>query len=73
MQTTRLDALRDIEEALIAALLAEARQLLAEEAHSESPEAALARRASLRDEPQTPALERHLCRWCASRPARWNR
>ncbi|EIV2969915.1 nitrate- and nitrite sensing domain-containing protein [Cronobacter sakazakii] len=60
LQTTRLDALRDIEEALIAALLAEARRLLAQEAHSETPEAALARRASLRDEPQTPALERHL-------------
>ncbi|ELY3795560.1 nitrate- and nitrite sensing domain-containing protein [Cronobacter sakazakii] len=60
LQTTRLDALRDIEEALIAALLAEAHRLLAQEAHSETPEAALARRASLRDEPQTPALERHL-------------
>ncbi|EQC4550681.1 nitrate- and nitrite sensing domain-containing protein [Cronobacter malonaticus] len=60
LQTTRLDALRDIEEALIAALLAEARRLLAQETHSETPEAVLARRASLRDEPQTPALERHL-------------
>ncbi|MDK1302184.1 nitrate- and nitrite sensing domain-containing protein [Cronobacter sakazakii] len=60
LQTTRLDALRDIEEALIAALLAEARRLLAQEAHSETPEAALARRASLRDEQETPALERHL-------------
>ncbi len=60
LQTTRLDALRDIEEALIAALLAEARRLLAQEAHSETPEAALARRAPLHDEQETPALERHL-------------
>ncbi|MDI7419019.1 nitrate regulatory protein [Cronobacter turicensis] len=60
LQTTRLDALRDIEEALIAALLAEARTLLAQETSSETPETALARRAPVHDEPQTPALERHL-------------
>ncbi|NCI18320.1 ANTAR domain-containing protein [Cronobacter muytjensii] len=60
LQTTRLDALRDIEEALIAALLAEARRLLAQDNVSESPEALLARRARQQGDMDAPALERHL-------------
>ncbi|CCJ84888.1 Response regulator NasT [Cronobacter dublinensis 582] len=60
LQTTRLDALRETEEALIAALLAEARRLLAEENSGESPQMLLARRASQQSEQDAPALERHL-------------
>ncbi|EOU9536404.1 nitrate- and nitrite sensing domain-containing protein [Cronobacter dublinensis] len=60
LQTTRLDALRETEEALIAALLAEARRLLAEENSGESPQTLLARRASQQSEQDAPALERHL-------------
>ncbi|WP_105637484.1 nitrate regulatory protein [Cronobacter dublinensis] len=60
LQTTRLDALRETEEALIAALLAEARRLLAEDNSGESPQTLLARRASQQSEQDAPALERHL-------------
>ncbi|ALB62975.1 Response regulator NasT [Cronobacter condimenti 1330] len=61
LQTSRLDALRDIEEALIAGLLTQARTLLARAESNESPEAVLARRASESFAQDTPvALERHL-------------